>query len=107
MSPADVPASEPVHLEVLGHLVLPREKVVVRPKLCVLDPVGAVLRVRQSQRTWRCFMDVTFRVTRSRRYSMYDVTFRVTRVLTGDILCMNVTFRVTRVLHILCMDVTE
>ena len=92
MSPADVPASEPVHLEVLGHLVLPREKVVVRPKLCVLDPVGAVLRVRQSQRTWRCFM---------------DVTFRVTRVLTGDILCMNVTFRVTRVLHILCMDVTE
>ena len=91
MSPADVPASEPVHLEVLGHLVLPREKVVVRPKLCVLDPVGAVLRVRQSQRTWRCF----------------NVTFRVTRVLTGDILCMNVTFRVTRVLHILCMDVTE
>ena len=78
MSPADVPASEPVHLEVLGHLVLPREKVVVRPKLCVLDPVGAVLRVRQSQRTWRCFM---------------DVTFRVTRVLTGDILCMDVTFQ--------------
>ena len=45
MPPADVSPSEPVHLEVLGHIVLPGEEVVVRPELCVLDPVSAVLGV--------------------------------------------------------------
>ena len=49
VSPADVPAGDPVHLEVLGHIVLPGEEVVVRPELRVLDPVGAVLGVWQGQ----------------------------------------------------------
>ena len=49
MSPADVPPSQPVHLEVLGGLVLPGEEVVVLPEPGLLDPVGAVLGVGEGQ----------------------------------------------------------
>ena len=49
VSPADVPASDPVHLEVLGEVVLPGEEVVVSLVLGVFDPVGAVPGVGQTQ----------------------------------------------------------
>ena len=49
MSPADVSASDPVHLEVLGEVVLPGEEVVVSLVLGVLDPVGAVPGVGQAE----------------------------------------------------------
>ena len=49
MSPADVPASDPVNLEVLGEVVLPGEEVVVSLVLGVFDPVGAVPGVGQTQ----------------------------------------------------------
>ena len=47
--PADVPPSDPVHLEVLGEVVLPGEEVVVALVLGVLDPVGAVPGVGQTE----------------------------------------------------------
>ena len=49
MPPADVPPSDPVHLEVLGEVVLPGEEVVVALVLGVLDPVGAVPGVGQTE----------------------------------------------------------
>ena len=49
VSPADVPASDPVHLEVLSKFVLPGEEVVVSLVLGVFDPVGAVPGVGQTQ----------------------------------------------------------
>ena len=52
MSPADVPPSQPVHLQVLGGLVLPGEEVVVISELGLLDPVGAVLRVGKGESSW-------------------------------------------------------
>ena len=52
VSPADVPPSQPVHLQVLGGLVLPGEEVVVISELGLLDPVGAVLRVGKGESSW-------------------------------------------------------
>ena len=49
MPPADVPASDPVHLEVPGEVVLPGEEVVVVVELCVFDPVRAVRGVGEAQ----------------------------------------------------------
>ena len=49
MSPAYVPASDPVHLEVLGEVVLPGEEVIVSLVLGVFDPVGTVPGVGQTQ----------------------------------------------------------
>ena len=37
MSPADVTASDPVHLEVLGQVILPREEIIVTLEFCVFD----------------------------------------------------------------------
>ena len=52
VSPADVPPSQPVHLQVLGGLVLPGEEVVVISELGLLDPVGTVLRVGKGESSW-------------------------------------------------------
>ena len=49
MSPADVPACDPVHLEILGEVVLPGEEVVVALVLGVFDPVSAVPGVGQTE----------------------------------------------------------
>jgi len=49
MPPTDVPASDPVHLQVPGEFVLPGEEVVVVVVLRVLDPVGAVPGVWETQ----------------------------------------------------------
>ena len=49
VSPADIPARDPVHLQLLGQFVLPAEEVAVAAKLCVFDPVGTVLRVGQTE----------------------------------------------------------
>ena len=60
MSPADVPPSQPVHLEVLGGLVLPGEEVVVLSEPGLLDPVGAVLRVGEGQGSYLILSSVNF-----------------------------------------------
>ena len=49
VSPADVPSRQPVHLEVLGSLVLPGEEVVVLSELGLFDPVSAVLSVGEGE----------------------------------------------------------
>ena len=37
VSPADVAATDPVHLEVLSQVILPREKIIVALEFCVFD----------------------------------------------------------------------
>ena len=47
--PADVPPCDPVHLDVLGKVVLPGEEVVVTIELCMFDSIGTVPGVGQTQ----------------------------------------------------------
>ena len=49
--PADVPAGDPVHLQVLGQVILPGEEAVVTIKLSMLDTVCTVPWVGQAQCT--------------------------------------------------------